>query len=253
MRFENKTAIVTGSTAGFGKAIAIAFAKEGAKVAVTGRNAQEGHEVVRIIRRQGGNAFFVQAEMTDESSVNHMVEQIMSTCSQIDVLVNNVGTVFQGNILELSPADWTKSWQANVDSAYLTSRAVLPHMLKRKEGVIVNMGSTAAVKGLKNRVAYCTGKFALIGLTKALAVDHSKEGIRVNCICPGAVETEMVKAMINSSPDPEKTRQMLVDRRLTNELGTVEEIAEATLFLASPQMKYMTGAILSVDGGASVK
>lgn len=253
MRFDNLTAIVTGATAGFGKEIAISLANEGANVAVTGRNVEQGEEVVKQIRGQGGNAFFIETEMTRRESVEAMVQQVVERYGEINVLINNVGTVYQGSVLEVSPEDWEKSWQINVNSAYFTSRAVLPQMLKQKQGSIVNMGSTAGLKGLKDRAAYCAGKFALIGLTKAMAIDHSKDGIRVNCICPGAVETEMLLSLINNSPDPQKTRQMLIDRRLTPTLGTLDEITEATLFLADPKMKYMTGAILSIDGGATVK
>jgi Dehydrogenases with different specificities (related to short-chain alcohol dehydrogenases) len=251
VRLKGLNAIVTGATSGFGKAIAILFAKEGANVAVVGRNGERGEEVVRLIEENGGRAFFSQTDVTVDESVKNMVESVIDRFGHIDILINNAGVVVKGAAPDLSPEEWERSWQTNVTSVYLVSHYVLPHMLKRKCGVIVNMGSTAGIKGFKDRVAYCAAKFAVVGMTKAMAVDHSKDGVRVNCICPGAVETEAIKSMIENSPDPEQTRNMLLSRRLTPCLGTIEEIAEAVLFLALPQNRYLTGAILNFDGGTS--
>lgn len=252
MKLQGLTAIVTGATSGLGRAIALLFAQEGAAVVVCGRNEERGMAVVREIGKNG-RAAFIQADVTDESSVQCMVEHVLSEFNQIDILVNNAGLMIPGSVPEITPEQWEKTWQTNVTSAYLVSHAVLPHMLARKSGVIVNMSSEAGLKGLKNRAAYCAAKTALIGLTKAMAVDHAGDGIRVNCLCPGTIETEMVHSLIESSPNPQQTRQMMLDRRLTPYLGTAAEIARAALFLSVPENAYTIGAILSVDGGAVVK
>lgn len=253
MKLTGQTTIVTGSTSGIGKEIALLFASEGANVAVVGRNQERGNKVVSEIEQKGRKAIFIETDVTIESSVKKMVDKVIDTYGSVDILINNAGVVIPGSIPEISKDQWEKTWHTNVTSVYLTSHAVLPHMLSKKEGVIVNISSEAGLKGLKERAAYCAAKAAVVGLTKAMAVDHSGDGIRVNCLCPGTIETEMVKNIIEDSPDPSTTKQMMIDRRLTPYLGTVTEVAEATLFLSSPTSKYMTGTILTLDGGATVK
>mgnify|MGYP001233675574 CR=1 FL=1 len=253
MKLKGLTAVVTGATSGIGREIALLFALEGAQVAVVGRNEKRGEDVVQDIEHKGGRASFFKSDLTVESSVEKMVAGVVEEYKQIDILVNNAGVVIPGSITDIGFEEWERTWQANVTSVYLTSRYVLPYMLERKQGTIVNMASEAGLKGFKDRAAYCSAKAAVVGMTKAMAVDHSENGIRVNCLCPGTIETDMVANIIQNSPDPEQTRQMMLDRRLTPFLGTTEEIAQATLFLASPEARFMTGAILSVDGGAAVK
>lgn len=253
MQLQGLTALVTGATSGLGRGIALLFAQEGAAVAVCGRDAGRGSEVVSEIESQGGQAAFFAADVTAAAAVETMVAQVLARFGQIDILVNNAGLVIPGAIPAISPEQWETTWQTNVTSTYLLSHAVLPHMLARRSGAIVNMGSEAGLKGLRQRAAYCAAKAAVVGLTKAMAVDHSGDGVRVNCLCPGTVETDMVQRVIAGSPDPAATRQMMVDRRLTPYLGTVAEIARAALFLAAPANAYTTGAILAVDGGATAK
>lgn len=253
MKLQGLTAVITGSTSGIGKGMAYLFAKEGAKVAVVGRNADRGNQVVAEIHAQGGQAAFFPTDLTMEASVQGMVEKVVERFGKIDILINNAGLVIPGEIPDFQPEDWDKVWQTNVTSVYLTSRAVLPHMRRRKSGSIVNISSEAGLKGLKGRAAYCAAKFAVVGMTKSMAIDHSAEGIRINCLCPGTIETEMVAGLIENSGNPEQTRQMMIDRRVTPFLGSVEEVARAALFLCDPENRYTTGAVLSVDGGSTAK
>ncbi|MDF2961532.1 MAG: oxidoreductase [Paenibacillus sp.] len=253
MRLKGLTAVVTGSTSGIGKGIALLFAQEGADIAVIGRNRVRGLQVVQEIERSGGQADFFQTDLTVESSVSDMAKSVLKRFGRIDILINNAGLVIPGDIPGTLPEEWERTWQTNVTSVYLASRAVLPHMLERKSGAIVNIASEAGLKGLKSRAAYCTAKFAVVGLTKAMAVDHSADGIRINCLCPGTIETEMVTNLIARSDSPQQTRQMMINRRVTPYLGTVEEVSRAALFLADPENRYTTGAVLSVDGGAAAK
>jgi NAD(P)-dependent dehydrogenase (short-subunit alcohol dehydrogenase family) len=253
MSLRGLTAIITGATSEIGRETAKLFAAEGAKVAVVGRNEGRGNQVIAEIKQSGGEAEFFKAEMTSEPEVKQMIENVAASFGGIDILINNAGLVIPGTIPEIGLEDWEKTWNANVTSAYLASHYALPHMLAKKNGAIVDISSEAGLKGFKARAAYCTAKFAIVGLTKSMAVDHSGDGIRVNCLCPGTVETEMVRNVIEKSANPEQTRNMLIERRLTPFIGQPDEIARAILFLADPENKYITGAVLSVDGGSTVK
>lgn len=253
MKFAGKTVLVTGSTSGIGKAIALAFAAEGANLAVVGRNAGKGRETAESIRKTGKKAIYIQTDLTVEESVKEMAEKAISSFGSVDVLVNNAGHLVSGTVPEIGAEEWRRTWETNVTSVYLTCHYLLPSMLRKGSGVIVNIASETALKGYKNRAAYGAAKAAVIGLTKSMAVDHSESGIRVNCLCPGTVETEMFNHLLNYNLDPNRHRQAMLDRRLTPYLGTIEEVSKAVLFLADPDMPYMTGSVLTLDGGSSVK
>lgn len=253
MKLQNQAAIITGATSGIGYSIAILFAREGANVVVVGRNEERGKNTIDKIKEEGGEGIFVQADITQEEEAKCVVERTLKTYGRIDILVNNAGTVFSGSIPETDLDSWNRIYHTNVTTTYLMSRFVLPHMIEQASGSIVNMGSEAGLKGLKDRAAYSAAKSAIVGLTKAMAVDHSPLGIRVNCICPGAVETPLVKNVIESHPDPESMRQQLIDRRLLPFLGTPEDIASCALYLTSPDARYITGSIISIDGGSLAK
>lgn len=253
MMLANEVAIVTGATSGIGKAIATLFAKEGAKVVVVGRNEERGTDVVKTIKANGGEALLVRADVTVEDEVKQVVETTINTYGTIDILVNNAGVVFAGSIPETDLANWKNVYDTNVTSTYLFCHYVLPEMIAKKKGSIINIASEAGVKGFKNRAAYCAAKAAVIGLTKAMAVDHSPLGIRINAISPGTVETPLVEQVIQNHPNPDEMRSELLSRRLLPYLGSVDEIAECALFLASAKTTYMTGANLIIDGGATAK
>lgn len=251
MRLKDEVAIVTGATSGIGAEIARRFALEGSRVAVVGRHAQRGADVCREIEAASGHAAFFAADVTCESDVTALVDAVRQRFGQVSVVVNNAGLSIPGTVVETSPKQWHDLFEINVTSAYLLSRCVLPQMLEVGRGSIVNISSEAGLKGLRDRAAYCAAKAALVGLTKAMAVDHSAHGVRINCICPGTVETPMISRMIEAHPDPDRLRNTFLQRRITPYLGTPKDIAEAALYFALPENRYVTGAILAIDGGSS--
>jgi len=253
MKFANKTVLVTGSTSGIGKEIALAFASQGADLAIVGRNAANGEETAEGIRRMGRRSVYIRTDLTIEDSVEAMAHEALRSFGGVDVVVNNAGYLVSGTVPEISAEEWRQTWESNVTSVYLTCHHLLPSMLERGSGSIVNIASETALKGYKNRAAYGAAKAAVIGLTKSMAVDHSESGIRINCLCPGTVETEMFNHLLRYNLDPNRHKQAMLDRRLTPFLGTIGEVAKAVLFLADPEMPYMTGSVLTLDGGSSVK
>lgn len=253
MELNGMKVVVTGSTSGIGRSIASLFSQMGAEVAIVGRSYDRGMEIVDDLKQKGFKSSYFQADLTNELSVKEMVSSIIKKFERIDILVNNAGIVIPGTVTTLNLEQWESTWNNNVTSTYLVSHEVIPHMLLKGSGSIVNIASEAGLKGLKERAAYCAAKAAVIGLTKAMAVDYSNSGIKVNCLCPGTIQTESVNKMILKSADPMLTKKNMIERRLTPFLGTVDEVARATLFLANPINSYLTGTILTLDGGSSIK
>ncbi|MEK4059835.1 MULTISPECIES: SDR family NAD(P)-dependent oxidoreductase [Paenibacillus] len=253
MKLKGLTAIVTGATSGIGKEIAYLFSKEGAKVAVIGRDNYRGAKVVETIEAAGGTAAFFNTDLTDPNAVAVMFSNISKEFDDIDIVVNCAGVVIPGTVDEISYENWENSWLTNVTSVFLVCNAVIPSMIRRSRGNILNIASEAGLKGLEKRAAYCAAKSAIIGLTKAMSVDYSKNGIMINCLCPGTIETEMVEKLIMTSNNPKITKQAMINRRSTPYLGTAEEVSRAALFLVDPLNKYITGTILAVDGGATAR
>ena len=248
-----ETALVTGATSGLGEAIAKRFAAEGARVAVVGRDAARGEAVVAAIRARGGDAAFFAADVTSDAQVQQLVAGALGRFGDLSLVVNNAGLSRAGTVVSTTPQEWEALWRINAGSAYLVSHHTMPHLLRRGAGSVINIASEAGLKGFRERAAYCAAKFALVGLTKAMAVDHSPHGVRVNCICPGTIETPMIAGMIAGSADPQELKDAFLQRRLTLYLGTPEDVAEAAVYLALPTNRYVTGAVLSVDGGAAAR
>jgi NAD(P)-dependent dehydrogenase (short-subunit alcohol dehydrogenase family) len=253
MRLHNEIAIVTGATSGLGEAIARRFGAEGAAVAVVGRNHERGASVVDAIVASGGTAAFLAADVTVEADVARLVAAVVTRFGKPGILVNNAGLTIPGAVVDLSLEQWETIFRINVTSTYLVSHYVIPHMVEQRNGSVINISSEAGLKGFKARAGYCAAKSALIGLTKAMAIDHSGSGVRVNCICPGTIETPLVKRLLAAHSDPEALMAEFLQRRLTPFLGAPEDIAEAALYFAERKNRYATGAILSVDGGALAK
>ena len=237
MRLAGTTGIVTGAARGIGRGIALAFAREGADIALADNAAAALEGVGAEIRNLGREALVVPTDVTLEDQVGRLVAQSLARFHRIDVLVNNAGTiVMPGAILETTLDAWETMMATNARSAFLCTRAVLPSMMERRQGKIINVCSVAGIRPLPNRAAYCASKHALTGFTRCIALDMKPFGIAVNAICPGAVHTPLTDY---SRPDADKIGWM-----------QPEEIADVALFLASQEARSMTGAVIEVSGWA---
>ena len=240
---NNKVALVTGAGSGIGAAIAETFARAGARVIVTDRDERAGRTVADRI----GKADFLALDVSQEDQCERVAREV----GRLDVLVNNAGIGHVGTILQTIAADLDRLHAVNVRGVFNVSKAFLPQMLERKSGAIVNIASIGGIVGVRDRVAYCATKFAVVGLTKSMALDHALDGIRINCICPGRVETPFVSARLKEYPDPEKAYREMASTQALGRMGKPEEIAAAALYLASDEAAFITGAALLIDGGWS--
>jgi len=243
-RLAGKAAFVTAAGQGIGRGAALAFAREGAQVWATDINAKTLAEL------EGESGIRARVlDVTDESAIGRLAAEV----GQVDVLFNCAGFVHHGTILDCAPRDWDFSFNLNVRSMYLVTRALLPGMLARGGGSIINMSSIASsLKGLPNRFVYGTTKAAVVGLTKAIAADYVKQGIRCNCIGPGTVDTPSLAERINALPDPVQARKDFVARQPMGRLGTVDDVTGLIVFLASDESKFATGNMYSIDGGMTI-
>ena len=246
MRLSGKSAIVTGGGSGIGKAIAQAFVREGASVAIAGRDRAKLDDAAREI---GPSCVAVAADISKPDDVARLVETSIAKFKRIDILVNNAAVLLPGTAESLTEEDFDQTFNVNVRGLWLLSRAVLPHMRNAGGGSIVNTGSVLSTLGARNRVAYSASKGAVLAMTRAMALDHAAEKIRVNCICPGIVETEMVARF---SLDESARRQRLALHPL-GRFGQPQEIAGLAVFLASDESAWTTGAAFTVDGGYSAQ
>ena len=243
-RLAGKRALVTAAGAGMGRAGAIAFAREGAKVVATDVNADS---LQSLAATPGIETHLL--DVTNEIAVNKFVESV----GAVDILFNCAGWVHQGSLAECTLADWDKSFNVNVRSMFLVTKAMLPKMVAKGGGVILNMASVlGAGKAAPNRLAYAASKAAVAGFTRALAIDHVKQGIRVNCVCPGTVDTPSLGDRINAFADPAQARKDFIARQPMGRLATAEEIAETFVYLVSDESSFMTGQAVYVDGGMSL-
>jgi 2-keto-3-deoxy-L-fuconate dehydrogenase len=243
-RLKGKTALITGAGRGIGRTIAETFAKEGCQVWATSKSM----EPLRGLADVGGIQLH-QLDVTDAGSVSRASEQI----GDIDVLVNNAGYVATGTILDCTDEDLRQSMDVNLTGAYNTVRAFLPAMLAKGSGTIINIASVlSSISSAAERFAYGVSKGALIGLTKSVALDYVDRGIRCNAICPATILTPGLNDRIESSPDPDAARSAIVNRHKMGRLGSVEEVAEAAVYLADDASAFMTGQLLIMDGGMTL-
>lgn len=247
-----KTALVTGAASGIGEAIAVTLAKAGAFVYVADIDEENGERVADEIKNDGGQAGFLKLNVAENDECLNAAETIYKNHGRLDILVNNAGIGHVGTIEQTSADDFDKLYAVNVRGMFSLTKAFITPMIERKSGVIVNTASIGGIVAIKDRLAYCTMKFAVVGFTKCLALDHALDGIRANCICPGRVETPFVKQRISEYPDPEKAYQEMATTQALGRMGTPEEIAASVLYLASDEAAFVTGTALVIDGGFSV-
>jgi meso-butanediol dehydrogenase / (S,S)-butanediol dehydrogenase / diacetyl reductase len=249
MRLNNKIAIITGAGDGIGKATAVLFAKECASVVVADLNQTKGLETVNLIKSENGKAMFLQVDVSKSDSVKQMVKDVVDSYGRIDILINNAGVFRGGNILDTTEEDWDLIMSVNLKGVFLCCKYSIPEMIKTGKGVIVNIGSEAAIISFKNLTAYSSSKSGLLNLTRSIALDFATHNIRANCVCPGTTETSMVTEVIENSPNPEEKLRTFIADRPAARLGRPEEIAAGILYLASDESPFATGAILAIDGG----
>jgi NAD(P)-dependent dehydrogenase (short-subunit alcohol dehydrogenase family) len=244
----DKIALVTGAGSGIGAAIAEAFAAAHARVWVTDRNEASA---LATAARIGPLATGVHLDVTDEAQCVRRAEEVLAGAGRLDILVNNAGVGHVGTLVQTEGADLDRLYAVNVRGVFNVSKAFLPSMLARRAGNIINMASVGGVVGIRDRLAYCTSKFAVVGLTKSMALDHALDGIRVNCICPGRVETPWVAERLAAYPDPERARREMTDSQAVGRMGRPDEIASAAVYLASDDSSFVTGSAFMIDGGWS--
>lgn len=250
-RLSGKLAVITGAGSGIGRSTARLFAEAGAHVVIVDLNEENGRSAAEEIRQSGGQASFYQANVADAASVEEMASRIIQAHKHVDVLFNNAGISHVGALHEVEPDDWDRIMSVNVRGVYLPSKYLLPSMIERKSGNIINMSSCVAELGLARRAAYGASKGAVLALTKAMQVDYAPYGIRVNALLPGTIMTPFVENYLKTSyDDPEQAIEKIKTRQLSGELGRPEDVAQAALFLASDESKFMMGSPLYIDGGA---
>jgi NAD(P)-dependent dehydrogenase (short-subunit alcohol dehydrogenase family) len=242
----NKIVLVTGGTSGIGKTTAIAFADAGARVVLTGRREKEGLEVVAEIKKTGGTAAYIRTDVAKEADVVKAVDFVLSTHGRLDVAFNNAGVEIVGPLDQVTEEQYRRTFDINVWGVLNAMKHEVAAMLKSGGGSIVNVSSIAGHIGLAQASIYVATKHAVEGLTKAIAVEFAKQGIRVNAVAPGAIDTEMVDRFAGKEGD---VRNWLISQHPVGRLGTAEEIAAAVLYLTSDAAKFTTGTILAVDGG----
>lgn len=244
-RLKGKHAFVTAAGQGIGRAVALVFAREGAKVVATSRTAAKMDDLPQL----APGIVPAELDVTDAE----MLARAIEAAGRIDVLVNCAGWVHNGTVLDCSDEDWAKSLEQNVTSIFRAIRAVVPQMIERGSGSIINVASVASsITGVPNRAAYGASKAAVIGLTKAVARDFIASGIRCNALCPGTTHSPSLEERIRATEDPEKTRREFIARQPMGRLGTVEEMAAAAVYLASDEAAFTTGQLLIADGGQTL-
>lgn len=251
MRLKDRVALITGGTSGIGEATAMLFAAEGAEVAIIGRNEQHGAAVVERMEVSGGSPVFIRADVSNAGDCRRAVEETLRAFGRLDILFNNAGVFYAQTALECSEREWDEQIDINLKGTFLMSKFALPAMIAQRRGVIINNSSGWGIVGGDHAVAYCASKGGVVLMTKAMAIDHGRQGIRVNCICPGDVETPMLPADAKRRGLKWEDYIAGCASRPLGRVGTVEEIARAVLFLASDDSSFMTGAALVVDGGGT--
>jgi NAD(P)-dependent dehydrogenase (short-subunit alcohol dehydrogenase family) len=247
-RLKNKIAIITGAARGIGATTARFFVDEGAAVAIWDTNAERGQALADELTAQGKRAIFCRCDVTKSAEIEAATQQVVDTLGAPNVLFNNAGIAVIGGVEDLSEEEWDRQYAVNVKGIFLVCRAVIPHMRQAGGGSIINMGSESAFVGFPMHPAYCSSKAAVVHLSRSMAVRYAPEGIRVNSLCPGTINTELYQAFLAAQPDPAAVDAEI--RRLHPlGIGEPSDIAWAAVYLASDESRYMTGTPMLVEGG----
>jgi NAD(P)-dependent dehydrogenase (short-subunit alcohol dehydrogenase family) len=249
MRLAGKVALITGGTSGIGEATAILFAREGAAVAITGRSEERGHKVVEQIQSGAGRALFVRADVRVAEDCRRAADETLSAFGRLDVLFNNAGVFVANDTVDCSEEEWDEQVDASLKGTFLMSKFALPTMIAQGSGSIINCGSGWGLVGGERAVAYCAAKGGIVAMTKAMAIDHGPQGVRVNCVCPGDTVTPMEHKDAAHRGMAWEDFVAGASARPLGRMGEPDEIARAALFFASDESSFVTGAALPVDGG----
>jgi len=248
---NNKVALVTGGNSGIGRATALAFAREGARVAVAARRVPEGEETVAMIDNAGGKAIFIQADVSQAGDVEAMVEKTVEAFGRLDYACNNAGTTKRASLVDFTEADFDRIISVNLKGVWLCMKYEIPRLLSHGGGAIVNMSSDYGVVGSpRGTSAYIASKHGVIGLTKAAALEYAKENIRVNAVAPGWILTPMTEGAMHRDAN---LRALMVEQEPVGRIGTPEEVAEAVVWLCSDAASFVTGHTMLVDGGITAQ
>jgi NAD(P)-dependent dehydrogenase (short-subunit alcohol dehydrogenase family) len=249
LSLEGKVAIVTGAASGIGRGIALCLAEFGATVALLDINESAGKAVVDEIESQGNKVLFSKCDVTSSADCRAAVEFVIERMRRIDILCNCAGVAIRKDVFELTEQEWDRALDITLKSVYLLSHEVVPHMIRNGGGSIINIGSGWSLKGGPRAASYCAAKGGVVNLTRAMAIDHGRHNIRVNCVCPGDVETPMLFSECEQLGQDRESFLRDAANRPLGRIGTPDDVANAVLFLASPMASWITGAALVVDGG----
>ena len=248
-QLEGKSAIITGGASGIGQTTAELFVEQGASVVIADINEEAGQQLAGELSSSGGDVIFIHCDVTKAADCQKVVKVAVDEFGKVDILFNNAGVIRRSDVLETSEAEWDLVMDVNAKSVFLMSKYAIPEMVKAGGGVIINAGSSWGMKGGGKAAAYCASKAAVVNMTRAMAIDHGEQHIRVNCVCPGDTDTPMLRGEAQQLAQDELEFMAEAADRPLGRYGEPEEVAQAVLFLASDAASYVTGAALVVDGG----